>query len=205
MKENEILLIKRAKEGETGAFGELVSLYEKQVYNIALRFSSNPDDACDISQNAFLRAFRYIKTFKEESAFSTWLYRIVINCCNDYIKKSKKQSAVPLYYKNEYGEDEELKIPDLSYNPEEIFEREQIRDLVRDAIDILPIEFRQVIILRDINGLSYDEIAEILNLEIGTVKSRIFRGRKKIELYIIKQGNYFYKDKSNKLKGGGKQ
>lgn len=202
MKDDESSLIKKSKNGDSISFGELVKLYEKQVYNMALRFAGNTEDACDIAQDTFLRAFSYIKSFKEESAFSTWLYRITINCCNDYVKKRKKTASVPLYQNTEDGDEEEIQISDNTYNPEDIYEKEQLKELVKTAISSLPEDYKQAIILRDINGLSYDEIAYVLKIEIGTVKSRISRGREKLKAFILKSGNLIYDNKSNNMKEG---
>jgi RNA polymerase sigma-70 factor (ECF subfamily) len=178
MSDNERLLIKSSKSGNIQSFEELISIYEKKAYNIAFRIMGNEEDAKDMTQEAFVRIFKAIANFKEQSSFSTWMYRIVTNVCLDEIRKRKNEKVISIDSGLE-TEDGEIKL-ELKSNtetPEEIYQRKQNKQVIVDAIKELNDEYRSVIVLRDVQGFSYDEIAEILSCSIGTVKSRINRGR----------------------------
>lgn len=178
--------VKRAKDGDIDAFEEIVKTYEKKIYNLALRYVSNSEDANDIAQDVFLRVYKSLNGFKEESAFSTWIYRVAVNVCIDYMRKNKKNNTVSLTKEDEDGEEEQIEIEDNSYSPEAVYDKTELRENIRNALDELSEDHRQVIILRDINGLNYDEIGKILDIGEGTVKSRIFRAREKTMPYFIK-------------------
>jgi RNA polymerase sigma-70 factor (ECF subfamily) len=182
LSQNERLLVSRSKAGDIAAFEELIGAYQKKIFNLAYRIIGNYDDAADLAQEALIRIFRSIGGFKEQSSFSTWIYRITTNVCLDEIRKRKS--------KKEYSLDEEVQVDDGQLKrqvmsedpgPDEVFEREELRSMVKDAIDKLPEEQRIVITLRDIQGLSYDEIAEVLDCPGGTVKSRISRARQALK------------------------
>ena len=189
-------LIKNIKKGDTDAFDQLVRSFEKKVYNTALRYCKNPDDAFDISQDVFLRVYRYISDFKGDSSLSTWIYRITVNLCTDYVRKDKTNKTVPLYSSND-EEEYELQLPDDSPSPEELYETKEKIDLLRKAIDNLPDDHREIIVLRDINGLQYEEIARVLEINVGTVKSRISRARDKLKSILLQNGNFFDTSMSN--------
>lgn len=188
-RENEILIIQRVQTGDVNAFELLVREYEKNVYNLALRMVKNPDDASDMTQEAFIKAYNSLSSFRGDSKFSVWLYRIVSNVCLDYLRSVSRHPAVSLSVENDEGEETELDIPDDSRSPEELLERKLTRESVRRGLEALPEDYRQILLLREIQGLSYDEISEILSLELGTVKSRIFRARKKLCEFLLRDGN----------------
>lgn len=172
--------------GNLDAFDELIEKYQKTAYNIALRMLKNPDDAMDISQEAFIKVYKSIKTFNFESAFSTWLYRIVTNTCLDFLrKKNANVYSIDNPIQTDDGEIER-DIPDSSDGPEEALEKKLTKELVNNAINKLDENHRIVIILRDIQGFSYEEISNILDCSIGTVKSRINRARNNLKEIIIK-------------------
>lgn len=196
----EAQLIKQIKNGDERAFEQLLSAYEKKVYNMAYRTCQNPQDAMDITQEVFLRVFRSIKGFKEESSFSTWLYRIATNLCIDFARRSAKNNAISLTVYDEDGAGTEMEIADSTYTPEVYLEKMELRREIKKGLLALSPEHRHIIILRDINGLSYLEIAEILELEEGTVKSRLARARAKLASVII-SGNYFKEKQSNESEG----
>lgn len=198
---NDLELVKNAKAGSKDAFSDLMAKYEKRVYSFALRFLCSSDDAFDVAQETFLKVYSSLNNFKEECAFSTYLYRIMINCCNDFLKKRARYAAAPLYSENDDGEENEIQIADFTYSPENSFDKLLLKETIEKAAKILSRELRQAFVLRDINGLSYDEIAEILKIEEGTVKSRIFRAREKIKIYIIKDGNFSRQLKSKNTEG----
>lgn len=187
MFESEKKLIKKCMKGNLNAFDELIREHEKTAYNIALKILKNPDDAMDASQEAFLKIFKSIKTFNFQSSFSTWLYRIVTNTCLDFLRKRKnKVYSIDNPIQTNDGEIER-DIVDNSDSPEEILEKKLTAEYVNKAIDKLDSNHKVVIILRDIQGFSYEEISCILDCSLGTVKSRISRARKKLKDIIVNE------------------
>lgn len=182
-------LVQRAAEGDRRAFEQLVVQYQKPVYNLALRMSGSEDDAFDLSQEAFLRAWRGLKFFKFESSFSTWLYRLTSNVCIDFLRQKKRSNVVSLNFLDEDNEQQEFAQPDQTPGPEEQAIRADERDRIAQALNELEPEYRQALTLCAINGLSYIEIAEVLEIPAGTVKSRISRAREKMRLKLQQSGN----------------
>ncbi len=182
----------RALNGDNEAFEAIVKKYERLVYNIAYQKTNNPDDAADVTQEIFVKVWRSLSTFRGESSFSTWICRIAVNACVDYIRKNHRNHSVSLTEFDDEGESDgaELDIPDadVSVNPEAAAEKNENIAAVRKAIANLTDEQRTVILLRDIEGCSYTEISEITGLELGTVKSRINRARQSIKDFLIKNG-----------------
>lgn len=199
---NEKELVRRAKVGEQEAFSALVSAYEGKIYNLALRYLGNREDAMDASQETFLRMFRFLSGFQEDSSFSTWLYRICVNVCKDQLARRARRNEQPL----EYGDGEEdsspMEIPDERYDPVRLAEGREQRRILTEAIDRLPLPQREMILLRDIRGLSYEEIGQVLSLESGTVKSRLFRARESLRKKLLQNGNIFGLPVSKEQKGG---
>ena len=181
--------VRRVLDGDADAFSPLVEAYQKNVYNLALRMTGNPEDALDMAQEAFIRAYNSLSSFRGDSKFSVWLYRIVSNVCLDFLRARKGRTAVPLSQTGPDGEDAALEIPDERALPEAELERALTRDAVRRGLQALPYNQREILLLREIQGLSYEEIAAALSLEGGTVKSRIFRARKKLCAYLLTDGN----------------
>ncbi len=179
----------RVLDGDADAFSPLLEAYQKNVYNLALRMTGNPEDALDMAQEAFIRAYNSLSSFRGDSKFSVWLYRIVSNVCLDFLRARKGRAAVSLSQTGPDGEDTALEIPDERALPEAELERALTRDAVRRGLQALPDDQREILLLREIQGLSYEEIAAALSLEGGTVKSRIFRARKKLCAYLLADGN----------------
>lgn len=188
-REQEAAIIQRILDGDLNAYEELVRAYEKNVYNLALRMTKNEEDAADMAQEAFIKAYSSLDKFRGESKFSVWLYRIVSNVCLDYLRKQGRRQTVSLSVEDEEGESSQLDIADESQSPQELYERKLTREAVRRGLDALPEEQRQILLLREIQGLSYEEIGSVLSLEAGTVKSRIFRARKKLCAFLREDGN----------------
>ncbi|HIR87014.1 MAG TPA: sigma-70 family RNA polymerase sigma factor [Candidatus Limivicinus faecipullorum] len=201
-REQEYLIVQQVLEGNTNAFEELVLEYEKKVYNVALRILGNSEDAADMTQEAFIKAFNSLSGFRGDSKFSVWLTRIVSNLCLDFLRSRSRRPTVSLSVEDDEGDDVQLDIADVSQSPELLLERSLTRESVRRGLKALPEDYREILLLREIQGLSYDEIAEALNIEVGTVKSRIFRGRKKLCDYLIKDGNIPDFASSGKTRGG---
>ena len=188
-REQELTLIRQVQHGDTDAFELLVAAYEKTVYNVALQMTGNREDAQDLTQEAFFKAYNSLSSFRGESKFSSWLYRIVSNLCLDFKRRQSRRPSSSLTVEDDEGETLQLDIADESQSPEVLLERKLTRDAVRRGLAELPDEQRQILLLREIQGLSYDEIADAMGLEPGTVKSRIFRARKKLCAFLLKDGN----------------
>ena len=197
-------IIRSILEGNTDDFEILVKEYEKNVYNLALRMTGDPDDAYDMSQEAFVKAYSSLKSFRFESKFSVWLYRIVSNVCLDYMRSRKRRPAASLSVEDDEGEESQLDIPDDTASPESLLERKLTVEAVQRGLMSLGEEQRKILLMREIEGLSYEEIGEALALEGGTVKSRIFRARKKLCAFLISDGNIPDRYTSNSTVGGDK-
>lgn len=179
--------IARAKAGDMQAFEALILQHEKIVYNVALRMMNHSEDARDISQEVFLKAYKSIGQFDERAMFSTWLYRITTNTCIDELRRRKGKQSYSLEEELESEEGSmQRQIADEGETPEESLLRAERVDELKKALAQLTEEHRLAVILRDIRGLSYEEIAEIMNLPMGTVKSRISRARNQLKQEILK-------------------
>ena len=201
-REQEGAVIKSVLNGNVNAFEALVREYEKNVYNLALRMTGSSEDAYDMSQEAFIKAYNSLASFRGDSKFSVWLYRIVSNVCLDYIRSRSRKPSVSLSAENEDGEEVEIDIADEEQTPENLLDRRLTRDAVQRGLQSLPPDHREILLLREIQGLSYDEISEALGLEVGTVKSRIFRARKKLCAFLVDDGNIPDYISSSRTRGG---
>lgn len=183
MSDNERLLLERARSGDIEAFELLVEGYQKKVFNIALRMLGNHDDAYDLAQEVFIRIYKSIKNFKEQSTFSTWIYRITTNVCLDELRKRKNKNNIVSLDEEVKLDDSEVKrqVEDDRPLPEAIVEKAELKEIVTDAIKKLKDEHKIAIVLRDIQGFSYEEIARIIKCPEGTVKSRINRARQALK------------------------
>ena len=204
-REQEAAIVRKVLGGDANAFETLVLEYEKNVYNIALRMTGNSEDAADMTQEAFIKAYNSLQSFRGDSKFSVWLYRIVSNVCLDFLRSKNRRPTVSLSVEDDDGEDAQLDVADESQSPELLLDRKLTRDSVRRGLDSLPPDYRQILLLREIQGLSYDEIAQALSLEVSTVKSRIFRARKRLCTFLIDDGNISDFSSSGKMKGGESQ
>lgn len=187
--EQENRIIDRVLAGDAEAFEALVSAYEKPAYRLALRMLGQQEDAEDVTQEAFLKAYRSLPSFRRDSRFSLWLMRIVSHLCLDLLRRRKRRPAQSISQENGDGEETELDIPDESFSPEALLQRKLTREAVQRGLDNLPDEARQILLLRELQGLSYEEIGSVLALEPGTVKSRIFRARKRLCAFLLRDGN----------------
>ncbi len=187
-------LVERARDGDDNAFGALVDRYGKLVYNVAYSKVGNADDAADVSQEIFLKAWRSLAGFRGDSSFSTWLCRIAVNASLDYIRKNRRTVTVSLTRADDEDDERpETDIADGSVEADPVAgaERTETVELVRRAIDALPPEAREIIVLRDMHGMAYSDIADVMGLELGTVKSRINRARTQIKEYLVSRGYVF--------------
>lgn len=176
------LLVERAQRGEKKAFELLVSKYQRKLARLLSRFIKDPTEVEDVAQEAFIKAYRALPSFRGESAFYTWLYRIGINTAKNYLVANGRRATVSLNIGGDDGEDlPELgeQIPDFNTPDTELMNR-QIVDAVNRVVDKLPEELRTAISLREMEGMSYEDIAQVMGCPIGTVRSRIFRAREAI-------------------------
>ena len=174
-------LVKRSLRGESQAFDELVEKYQNKVYSLAYRYMGNEEDAYDMAQETFIKAFRSLRTFKGDSAFSTWIYRITTNVCLDEIRRRKRRILTlsldePVATLD--GNEVEKEIADHSLTADTIYEKKEFAQYIQTLLDQLKPEHKIVVILRDVMDLSYEEISVVLHCSIGTVKSRLSRARK---------------------------
>jgi RNA polymerase sigma-70 factor (ECF subfamily) len=178
-------IISLCKRGNTDAFEFLVNKYQKKMLNIAYRMIGNYDDSCEIVQDAFVSAFKKIKHFREEARFSTWLYTIVVNLSKNRLKQAQvKGHREELTLDNPIDSaNKHMKKDPVSDEPSvlEKIEKRETKEVVQKCIDSLDYEFREVIVLRDIQGFSYDELSDMLKIKEGTVKSRLFRAREALK------------------------
>ncbi len=177
-------LVQLARRGDQKAFEELLNQYRNLVYHVMYRMVQNPQEAEDLTQEAFMKAFHAIHSFNETFAFSTWLMKIATNNCIDFLRKKKLKTFSidqPIQYK-----DEKIRVdlPDKEPTPEKRLLEQERKRLLQEAIESLPTLYRTVILLRHQEEKSYEEIAELLNIPIGTVKARLFRAREMLNKII---------------------
>ena len=178
--------INAARAGDQDAFAELIQLYEKRVLALTQRMCKNPEDAAEAAQEAFFAAWQGLKRFRGESSFSTWLYRLASNACVDLLRREgRRQAAASLD-----DEDLNLDMPASLPSPQEEAERRELREQIEKGLQTLPPEYRAVLVLREIHQLHYEEIAEALGVDVGTVKSRISRRRKRLRGFLLESGNF---------------
>ena len=194
------LLIRRAQRGDADAFEQLLLEHQKNVYNLCYRMAGNPDDAMDLSQETFLRAWRCLDQYQFASAFSTWLYRLCSNICIDFLRRRRRQQTVPLTFEDADGEEQPYAVPDAQPLPEEQVELKLTRETLAAAMAQLLPEHRAVLQLRVVNEMSYEQIADVLDIQIGTVKSRLSRARNQLKK-ILERGNLSRRASSESMEG----
>ncbi len=174
-------LVERAQAGDKHAFELLVAKYQRKLARLLSRFIRDPAEVEDVAQEAFIKAYRALPSFRGDSAFYTWLYRIAINTAKNYLVSQGRRAPTSTEYDAEEAEgfEEAEQLRDVS-TPEAVMLTKEIGETVTQAMEALPEELRTAITLREIDGLSYEEIAEVMNCPIGTVRSRIFRAREAI-------------------------
>ncbi len=182
-------IIEQVLAGDNNAFGLLVETYQDRVYNLALRMCGNPDDAFDLAQESFFRAWRGLSGFQQESAFSTWLFRLSSNVCLDWLRAKKRRPTVSLTTLDDEEQEVQLELPDPGPGPEALLLAAEDREALAGAMNQLPVEYRQILTLRAVDDLSYTQIAEILQLKEGTVKSRLSRARLALRNKLLQNGN----------------
>jgi len=184
---DDIKIIDRVLSGDVEAFSHLIEKYQNMIFRYAYSKFNNYDEALDITQEIFIMAIEALSSFRRESKFSTWLYSIMVNYCKNYKKKNSRYSVVPLNVTR--GDDEyDLQLPDDRENPEEQVITDDSLRIVKEEINNLPDDYKDILILRDIDGLSYNEIVDVLNIKISNVKVRIHRGRELLKNRLYARG-----------------
>lgn len=177
-------LVQRVKQGEKSAFDLLVAKYQHKILNLVMRYVKDPSEAMDVAQEAFIKAYRAVPSFRGDSAFYTWLYRIAINTAKNHLVAARRR---PLSLEAELSESEAFEpfaaLRDLD-TPERLALTDEIGEAINSAVEDLPDELRTAILLREIEGMSYEEIAQAMDCPVGTVRSRIFRAREAIDKRI---------------------
>jgi RNA polymerase sigma factor (sigma-70 family) len=179
-------LVVRARQGDREAFSQLIMQYQVPLYNMALRMVGSREDAADITQEAFLRAWEKIRTLRD-APFKSWIFQITVNLCYDHFRRGRRYGVMP-------DEEQGGKIVGLGIalpDPQERAEANERARVVRESIEALDHDMRTALVLRDINGMAYDEIAGILGVPLGTVKSRIARARAQVQEYLHRNPDLF--------------
>jgi RNA polymerase sigma-70 factor, ECF subfamily len=178
-------LVARVQRGDKQAFDLLVLKYQRKIMRLLSRMIRDPGEIEDVAQEAFIKAYRALPQFRGDSAFYTWLYRIAINTARNWLAQNNRRPSTPSAQENEDGEtfDATDNLTDSS-NPESEMASRQIADTVNKAINDLPEDLRNAIVMREIDGMSYEDIAESMSCPIGTVRSRIFRAREAIAIRL---------------------
>ncbi len=187
-KQLEKKLVLRLKKGDDSAFEELIKLYENKICSTIFYMVKNKDIVEDIAQEVFIKIYKNLSKFNEKSSLYTWIYRITMNACFDELKKDNKITYLSTFTEDENGEEKEIEFEDISQNVDEIVESKFQRKELIKAIRKLDEEQRAMIILRDIQGFTYFEIADMLNMKLGTVKSKISRSREALKDELTKAG-----------------
>ncbi len=192
-------LVAAAQNGDQAAFGALVEQYQAMAYSLAYRMTGSAEDAEDLTQEAFLNAWRGLARFQGQSSFSTWLYRLTANACIDFLRREKRRASLSMTLDGE--DDDEVRqaeVPDERWSPERELEKNEARAALERGLAALSPEHRAVLLLREVQGLSYAEIARALDLEEGTVKSRIARARLALRDFLQNEGNFSPAPPSNR-------
>lgn len=189
-------LVDRAKAGDQAAFEQLVVDNQNRVYSLALRMLGDPEDAQDAAQEAFLNAWRALPSFKGESSFSTWVYRLTSNACIDCLRRRRRRREVETDSLPALEEEKNWEPADRRSDPALQTEGRMAREAVDQALEALPPHQREILLLRELSGLSYQEIGQALKLDLGTVKSRIARARLALKKILTAEGNFFASEAS---------
>lgn len=185
MEETDLNLVKRARNGDRDAFSVLLERYQRRLYSVCLGIVRNPDDAQDRLQETAVKVFLNLERFEGQSSFYTWAYRIASNVCIDFLRKKKRQRTVDyddgIARDGDVVEGEDLLPSRLGLNPARVHARKELMDKLTEALDTLSDTHRTIIILREVDGLSYQEIADLTEVSIGTVMSRLHHARKNLQ------------------------
>ena len=200
MAETEKDLIQRAKHGDHDAFGQLVLTHQNKVYTLCVHMVTNREEAEDLAQEAFLKAWRNLDSFQEESSFATWMHRLTTNVCLDHLRKQARRQNISTAVSLDDEESGWTEPVDHTQDPQRRLEQREQRELLAKALNELPEHHRRLIIMREVSGLSYQEIADALDADLGTVKSGISRARERLRKILLRDGNFFNREASKDMK-----
>ncbi len=194
--DGDAVLVARCKENDLSAFDQIVERYQHKIYGYVKRLVGNETDAEDITQEVFLKALTSLRSFREESSLQTWLFRIATNLCRDMHRRRQREKGwFPLWRRvdgeDDSGEENAIEIPDERTNPENLVLSAELNEILLQAIDRLPLAMREVLVLHDMESMSYEEIACALGIPLGTVKSRLFHARARLRDALA---SYLYGD-----------
>ena len=182
MEQNDLELVERIQSGDQDAFKDLVEKYQRKVYSICYGMLKDSESSMDVSQEVFIKVYRYIGKFNRESSFYTWLYRITVNMCIDHIRKNSRVKKVEyddsLSHDGEVEGEEHILPSTLGLHPDKVYGRKELRQKMLEALETLSEKHRTILILREVEGLSYEEMADVLNISKGTVMSRLYHARR---------------------------
>ncbi len=187
MERDDYQIVQQVLKGKKEAFAELVERYKKQVFNVAWRMTNDPEVAMDISQEAFVKIYRSLHQYNPKYKFSSWLLKSVNNLCVDYFRSRKDSTASLDVIMDAGGEGMLASSTSSADEYEKTEETVELRSILKEAIDQLPLDYKSVVVLRHLQNLSYNEISQILNLPMGTIKARIFRARRLLKDYLEKR------------------
>lgn len=171
-------LIKQAQQGDDAAFETLIESHERRIYNIAYKFMGNDADAQDAAQEAIIKMYHNMNKYSFRAAFTTWMYRVIVNTCLDLKRKKKDEISF---------ETQEYMAASTHGNPDADLLSSELKGQIKHAVRLLPEKYMTILVLIDIEGLKYEETAEILDMSVGTVKSRLSRAREKLRELLVKQ------------------
>ena len=184
-------LAARARAGDQDAFERLVLDNQNKVYSLAVRLVGDREEAADLAQEAFLKAWQNLSSFQGESSFSTWLYRLASNACIDFLRKGKRRQSLSMTVSLDDEEAGWAEPADWEQDPHRMLEQSERGRALARGLERLPEYQRRPLVLRELSGLSYQEIAQALDLDLGTVKSRIARARLALRKILLEDGNFF--------------
>ena len=194
-------LVERAKRGDQSAFERLVLDNQNRVYSLALRLVNDREEAADLAQEAFVKAWQGLPSFQGESSFATWIYRLTTNVCIDWLRRQKRREGVEPSVSLDDEESGWAEPADRESDPQLLLERSERGKALARGLDRLPDWQRRALVLRELSGLSYQEIGQALDIDLGTVKSRIARARLNLRKILLEDGNFFDRPPSKPSKG----
>ena len=189
MIEIEVELVKKAQRGDKAAFDKLITMFRQHVINLCRRYMRNNEEACDMAQEAFCTAYTALKSFEHKSKFSTWLYRVTVNLCINKLDnlKRRKYFETGSIHGDEERDKQPYDLPDKARRQDEELEADETRRMIMDALEGFPADEKSVIILRDMQEMEYEEISGILDIPLGSVKSKLSRAREKLKAKLLRK------------------
>lgn len=199
-------IIIQAQQGDMQAFETLITTYEKKIYGICLRMMGNEPDAYDAAQEVCVKIWKQLGSFEGNAKFSTWIYRIATNQCLDHLRKRKQKDEISLFQTNSQTEDEwMIDVPSSEMSTEEQMDQKVLGEVIQQGLGELKPEYREMIVLRDVMGNSYDEMSRILDVSVGTVKSRLSRARSALKKILMQNKepyrSFFRQNHTDKKEG----